>query len=31
VPENKEVTRQLKHVYWLQSNMMLEFPFYYVR
>lgn len=31
IPSNKEIVRQLKHIYWLQGNLMLEFPFYYVR
>lgn len=31
VPGNKEIVRQLKHVYWLQNSLIMEFPFYYVR
>ena len=30
LPSGKEITRTLKHIYWLQANLALEFPFYYV-
>ena len=29
-PSQQELTRTLKHMYWLQNNLILEFPYYYV-
>ena len=30
LPEGKEITRSLKDLYWLRSNLCVEFPYYYV-
>ncbi len=30
IPDNREFTRKLNDAYWLQTNLMAEFPFYYV-
>lgn len=29
-PSQKEITRKLIDIYWLQNSLMIEFPFYYV-
>ena len=29
-PSEKEITRKLNDIYWLQNSLMVEFPFYYV-
>ncbi len=30
LPVNKEITRSLGDLYWLRSNLCVEFPYYYV-
>jgi hypothetical protein len=30
LPDNREITRSLKDLYWLRSNLCVEFPYYYV-
>ena len=29
-PSEKELTRKLVDIYWLQNSLMVEFPYYYV-
>ena len=30
-PSGAAITRKLKDIYWLQTQLMVEFPYYYVR
>ncbi len=30
MPVNREITRSLSDLYWLRSNLSIEFPYYYV-